>query len=79
MKNSDVARSWVRGERAAAGNFSTDGTDLFSYNLRIATRSPYGMTVFDYTASGSFISVTTSKHVGLALRAAGKANLAPPP
>jgi hypothetical protein len=78
MKNIDVAKSWVRGERAAAGHFSTDGTDLFSYNLRIATRNSYGMTVFNYTASGSFISVTTSKHVGYALRAAGKANLAPP-
>lgn len=79
MNNKDVVKSWMRGVRAAAGNLSTNGTELYSYNLLIATRNPYGMTVFDYTASGSFVSMTTSKHVGLALRAAGKANLAPPP
>ncbi len=78
MKNLDVAKSWVRGQSAAVKHLHTDGTSLWSYNLLIAKRDPYGMQVFDYTASGQFVSMTTSKHVGLALRAAGKASLIQP-
>lgn len=79
MNNLSVARAWVRGSTAKTKNLSTDGESLWSYNLLIAKRTPYGMSVYDYTAaSGNFVSMTTSKHVGLALRTAGKANLVTP-
>jgi hypothetical protein len=78
MKNRDVVMSWLNGERAQINNLRSDGTRLFSYNLKIAERDPYSIRVFDYTASGKFVSVTTSKHVGLALRTAGKAQLVTP-
>ena len=78
MKNSHVADAWVCGRSASTRHFSTDGQHLWSYNLLIAVRDAYGMSVYDYTRSGKFISMTTSKHVGLALRSAGKANLLPP-
>lgn len=78
MNNLSVARAWVRGSNAKTKNLSTDGESLWSYKLLIAKRTPYGMNVYDYTASGQFVSMTTSKHVGLALRAAGKASLITP-
>lgn len=78
MNNLSVARAWMRGDNAKAKNFSTDGESLWSYNLLIAKRNPYGIQVYDYTASGHFISMTTSKHVGIALRTAGKASLIAP-
>lgn len=79
MNNLSVAKAWVRGSNAKTKNLSTDGESLWSYNLLIAKRTPYGMNVYDYTSSGQFVSMTTSKHVGIALRTAGKANLLPPP
>jgi hypothetical protein len=78
MKNRDVVMSWLNGERAQINNLRSDGNSLFSYNLKIGERDPYSVRVYDYTASGSFISVTTSKHVGLALRLAGTAQLVTP-
>lgn len=72
--------AWVCGKSASTRHLSTDGKNLWSYNLLIAVRDAYGMSVYDYTRSGGrFISMTTSKHVGLAFRSAGKANLLPPP
>jgi len=79
MKNRSVTDAWVLGNSASTRHLSTDGRNLWSYNLLIAVRDAYGMSVYDYTRSGRFISMTTSKHVGLALRSAGKANLLPPP
>ena len=71
MKNQDVIRSFAWGKRAAAGNLQTDGRSLWSYNLKIAQRTPEGVVVGDFTApGGDFHSVTTSKHVGMAKREA---------
>jgi len=78
MTNFTVARAWVCGGSAKTKNLSTDGKSLWSYNLLIAERDPYGLKVYDYTSSGVFISKTTSSHVGLALRLAGKASLLTP-
>mgnify|MGYP003335366265 CR=1 FL=1 len=78
MNNLSVARAWVCGQPARTKHLRTDGEYLWSYNLCIAKRDPYGMLVYDYTASGQFVSMTTSKHVGIALRTAGKANLIQP-
>lgn len=78
MTNRDVVMSWLNGKSAQVTSLRSDGTSLYSYNTKIAERDPYLIKVFDYTASGSFISVTTSKHVGLALRLAGTAHLVTP-
>ena len=50
------------------GALCTDGTSLFSYNLKIGHRSRSGVTIVgDFTApSGGFASMTTSCHVGAA-------------
>ncbi len=68
MRNEQVIREWTLGRSAksSTGNLSTDGENLFSYNLLIGSRSR--KVVFDYTSSGTFYSMTTSCHVG---RAAG--------
>ena len=78
MNNLSVVRSWVRGESAKTKHLSTDGQKLWSYNLLIAKRDAYSIHVYDYTASGQFVSMTTSKHVGIALRTATSANLIAP-
>jgi len=71
MRNQDVIRSFAWGKRAAAGNLQTDGRSLWSYDLKIAQRTPEGVVVGDFTApGGGFYSVTTSKHVGMAKREA---------
>ena len=71
MRNQDVIRSFAWGKRAAAGNLQTDGRSLWSYNLKIAQRTPEGVVVGDFTApGGGFYSMTTSKHVGMAKREA---------
>ena len=69
MKNAQVAECWGRNQPAHAVNLSTDGDDLYSYNLLIGYTTPKGTKVaLNYTASGQFASQTTSCHVGLAAR-----------
>jgi len=72
MKNESVIHSWLNGETARNhnGSLHTDGVFLFSYNLMIGSREDNQNRVWDYTAP-NFISKTTSKHVGLAMREAG--------
>ena len=40
MRNQDVIRSFAWGKRAAATNLQTDGRSLWSYDLKIAQRTP---------------------------------------
>jgi hypothetical protein len=71
MRNSDVTRAWARGDYAKAANLWTDGDSLFSYNLKIGYRNDRGETIAIPYRSGTrygFRSVTTSRHVGLALQ-----------
>ena len=71
MRNQDVIRSFAWGKRAATANLQTDGRSLWSYDLKIAQRTPEGVVVGDFTATGGgFHSMTTSKHVGMAKREA---------
>ena len=72
MTNKEVIYSWLnyRGASSQNGNLSTNGTDLYSYNLKIASHRDGQNRVWDYTRSGSYYSQTTSKHVGLAIRMA---------
>lgn len=62
MRNSDVATAWIQGRKASTQNMSTDGVSLWSYGLKIADDKQ----IFNYTATGSYYSQTTSCHVGLA-------------
>ena len=70
MRNEQVVLAWLWGNAARTQNLWTDGLKLFSYNLLIGDRSDCQIRIFDYTASGQFISQTTSCHVGLAMREA---------
>ena len=69
--NNMVLALWAEG-RDARNHKNTlkaiDG-DLFSYNVKIGSRTEGGQcVVVDYTASGRFLSQTTSCHVGQAKR-----------
>jgi len=70
LRNELVLDKWKDGESAVShtGALSTDGTNLFSYKLRIGYRARSGSTILgDYTSpGGGFHSVTTSCHVGKA-------------
>jgi len=77
MTNENVIKAWMNGQRGNAGNLSTDGSNLYSYNLLIGTGS--GSVVLNHTAGGgSYYSQTTSCHVGLAKRLATCAKIVNP-
>jgi len=68
--NSSIIKSWVRGiERNNYGHtLTTDGKDLYSYNLKIGYTEKNGVKVamrYDATTK-NFKSMTTSRHVSLA-------------
>ena len=70
LRNGLVLEKWKDGETAKSHNgaLHTDGTSLFSYNLKVGHRSRSGVTIVgDFTApSGGFASMTTSCNVGAA-------------
>lgn len=68
IRNDDVVACWKRGNRGQNRHMTTDGSNLFSYKLKIGYTDESGRKVaLDYTASsGNFYSVTTSRHVSLA-------------
>ena len=67
VSNSEVAEAWGNGRTATAANFFTDGSELYSYRLRIGETIDGKKVLYDYTKkSGFFKSMTTSRHVGLA-------------
>ena len=70
LRNELVLEKWKDGEAASSHNgaLSTDGTDLFSYSLKIGHRAKSGATIVgDFTSpGGDFHSMTTSCHVGKA-------------
>ena len=69
--NLQVVRAWASGQAARAGNLSTDGSDLWSYGLKIGHNTGSSAVLADFTAGGgAFHSQTTSCHVGLARRVA---------
>ena len=67
-RNDAVIEAFANGRALRAGNLSTDGQTLWSYNLQIAHRTEDGhIALGDYTRTGGqFVSATTSRHVGLA-------------
>ena len=67
--NEQVINSFIYGRSAHAGNLTTNGSSLYSYNLKIAEWTTAGMVVYDFTSTGGhFCSMTTSQHVGLIKR-----------
>ena len=70
LRNELVLDKWKDGEAAVSptGALSPDGTNLFSYKLKIGHRSRSGVTIIgDFTSpGGQWNSMTTSCHVGKA-------------
>lgn len=68
MNRHEVARSWSLGHEAknSTESFWTDGKYLYSYALRIGVNALGRTALFEYTAQGRYISVTTSCHIGIA-------------
>lgn len=69
MKNNLIPRFWHSNTPAKNSNktYSTDGSTLYSYDLPVGITTYDGIKVlYDYTSTGTFISTTTSTHVGLA-------------
>ena len=69
--NSNVAKYWACNLPAHSNNkqFTTDGSNLYSYNLLIGATIDDQKIVFDFTApAGHMVSSTTSTHVGRARR-----------
>ena len=72
MKNAHAIYCWQGGRANASGNLTSDGRNLYSYQLRIGFTLDDGrLAVIDYTApAGHFKSVTTSGHANAAKRVA---------
>jgi hypothetical protein len=70
MKIDQIPKFWRNDTPAKAftENYWTNGSELYSYQLKIGETLPDGTKVlYDYTkATGNFISATTSRHVNLA-------------
>ena len=68
IRNDDVVNCWEKGHRGQNRNMTSDGSNLFSYRLKIGYTNEKGQKVaLDYTApTGNFYSMTTSQHVSLA-------------
>jgi hypothetical protein len=60
--NADVARAWAKGEECQNGraSFSTNGRQLYSYDLEIGYTGRNGV---KYLRDFSGVSVTTTSHV----------------
>mgnify|MGYP003115815782 FL=1 len=80
MKHSEVITAWTKGQEAQGSRMRTDGISLYSYNLVIGHQFDDGrLVIFNYTNSGyAFKSVTTSRHVNLAIRCAPLARVCDP-
>ena len=72
MTNIEVVRAWDRGRPGASRHLLTDGKNLYSYDLKIGFTRKGQKVVKNYTASGIFVSMTTSQHVSLAKRYADR-------
>jgi hypothetical protein len=74
MSNLDVVKAWQSGVSARSMNMHTDGQNLFSYDLIIGIAEDGELKIRDYTGTAC-ISVTTSKHVNMAVKATGATRL----
>ena len=72
MRNGQVIAAWLRGDIAGSANLTTNGKDIYSYQLKIGETRNGEKVAFDYTSGGlrEYYSQTTSKHVGMIKRCA---------
>ena len=74
--NQDVIDAWLEQRACFSKNVSTDGVKLFSYKLRIGycdrSEHPSWLILDRNTHS---VSQTTSRHIGLAVRAVSEKGL----
>ena len=69
--NSRVIYNWMNNKHFKSINMSTDGHELYSYNLKIGETIGGDKHLYDYTANGiGFYSQTTSQQVNLVRRVA---------
>ena len=70
MNVKDIPVLWINNKSGATPrkSFTTDGTNLYSYNLKIGYTNQHGeKVVLKYTTQyNNFVSTTTSRHVNLA-------------
>lgn len=70
MKIKEIPLAWKNNKsaRTKSNSFSTNGKNLYSYNLKIGYTNEFDEKVLlNYTtSSGNFKSHTTSRHVNLA-------------
>jgi hypothetical protein len=70
MRIKQIPELWKKGYQGKTpkNSFSTDGINLYSYNLKIGYTDDHGQKILlNYTvSSGNFRSHTTSRHVNLA-------------
>lgn len=70
-QNLHVAESWKNGKplKSWNGKMKTDGETIWSYNLIIGKTIEGKKIAYQYQACvNTFVSPTTSQHVGLAMR-----------
>lgn len=66
--NSDVAEMWGKGKKATGNRITSDGHNLYSYELRIGfTLSDNRKVAVNYMGKNRY-SMTTSHHVSYAKR-----------
>ena len=68
-----VAEAFKEGRIARAGNFESNGCELYSYNMLLVTKlgTLNGLPVYDWkfdVDNPPKISVTTSRHINAALK-----------
>ena len=65
MTNKEIIKAFINGQRTSNRKaLRSDGTFLYSYNLKIASVLNRNVIITDYTKP-NFVSQTTSCHVGL--------------
>lgn len=64
MNNKEVPHAWAHGRKGKAGNLTTDGVSLWSYNMLIGERRPVGGQLV-YCCSTENHSHSTSAHQSL--------------
>lgn len=65
MDSYEVARAWLRGERARSKSLLTKNGKIWSYSTLIGKTTADGdYVIYDYTNSaGNFVSPATTRHV----------------
>lgn len=73
MRNAQVVENWINGKKARSGNgrLRTDGDKLFSFSLCIGEHREDKCVIYNFRGDRS-VSLTTKRHVGIAVKHAGE-------